>query len=168
MNFPESFAFQRAADQGRELTGTVDLVRFGRLAYPYERSGEVLAQLRFGLDGRKRIRLDGELRGDVAAICQRCLKPMTQDVSARFGMLIVSENPADPGEEDEYLVVTQDSLDLVSVLEDEILLALPMVPRHAAGKCDANDIGGLSPARENPFRVLAALQAKDTDTDSAS
>lgn len=167
MNFPESFAFRRAADQGRELTGTVDLVRFGRLAYPYERSGEVLAQLRFGLDDRNRTRLEGELHGEVAAICQRCLKPMTQDVAARFGMLILNEDPAGADEEDEYLVVTQDSLDLVSVLEDEILLALPMVPRHTAGECDVNDTGGLSSARENPFQVLAALQAKDGATDDA-
>jgi uncharacterized protein len=170
MNFPESFAFRRAAEQGRDLTGTVDVARFGRLAYPYERSGTVRAKLSFGLDGHERIRLDGEIHGEVAAICQRCLKPMAQQVSARVEMLILSESPAEAGigEDDEYLVAAEDSLDLMSLLEDEVLLALPMVPRHAAGACETNDALGLSPVRDNPFLVLAALQPRSTDADKGS
>ncbi|MCC6202130.1 MAG: DUF177 domain-containing protein [Gammaproteobacteria bacterium] len=110
------------------------------------------------------------MRGEIAAVCQRCLKPMIQEVCAPFGMLILNEIPrgTEAATEEEYLVAEQDSLDLMRLLEDELLLALPMVPRHADGTCQTAAPEESASTRANPFQALAALKERRKGSGKAS
>jgi uncharacterized protein len=63
------------------------------------------------------------------------------------------------GEEDEFdSILAEVQLDVLNQLEEEILLSLPIAPRHEPGVCQL--AGGMGAQREekNPFAVLAKLK----------
>lgn len=105
-----------------------------------------------------------ELRGNLGMQCQRCLEPMDYAFATTSDLLLVeNESALQEDEMDESdRVLAGSELDLKELVEDEILLALPMAPRHAEGKCapaQAND----GKAEVHPFAALAKLKAgKDT------
>ena len=97
--------------------------------------------------------------------CQRCLAPVGATVDARRSFLFVhGETTAaelDTDSEDDVLALTR-ALDLLELIEDELLLALPLVPRHEAcpaplptGETEASPEEGEPP---HPFAALAALK----------
>ena len=65
--------------------------------------------------------------------CQRCLQPMQERLQVdRWFRFVASEDEAarlDEESEDDVLVLSR-SLDLLDLVEDELILALPLVPRH--------------------------------------
>lgn len=98
--------------------------------------------------------------------CQRCLQQVQHDlaVDRRFRFVRTEEEAErlDEVSEDDVLVLGQ-RLDLQDLLEDELILALPIVPRHE-GRCPTplpmpvDDLDEEAPA-PNPFAALAALRA---------
>jgi uncharacterized protein len=111
-----------------------------------------------------------ELKGQIHLVCQRCLKncPIELSESRRFA-LVGSEDEADafPMEDDqqEPLVASQ-HFDVLETIEDEILLSLPLIPKHPEGMCEAHVSAfgvdaGKSEAlekRENPFNILKDIK----------
>lgn len=98
--------------------------------------------------------------------CQRCLQTYLQDlqVDRRF-LFVANESLAerlDEELEDDVLVMPA-RLDLAELLEDELILALPLVPRHE-GNCPeplpvpADTLAQDAPAK--PFAALAALRGR--------
>ena len=96
--------------------------------------------------------------------CQRCLQPVEAalDIDRWFQFVADEEAAAkmDADSEDDVLVLTR-ALDLYGLVEDELLLALPLVPRHDA--CPAPLLQLSEPLAEppdkpNPFAALAALK----------
>jgi uncharacterized protein len=100
--------------------------------------------------------------------CQRCLTPvqvpLDVDQSFRF---VASEDEAmeqdDEAEED--LLVLSREFNLSELLEDELLMAVPLVPRHEVCPGDlkmtaADDDFEQDDEKANPFAVLANLKNK--------
>ncbi|MDO8719907.1 MAG: YceD family protein [Polaromonas sp.] len=99
--------------------------------------------------------------------CQRCmgvvLTPLEVDQWYRF---VASEEIAmaedDASEED--LLVMAPQFDLLAVLEDELLMALPLVPMHdecpeaAVLQAGEDDLADQVPEKPNPFALLAQLK----------
>jgi DUF177 domain-containing protein len=109
--------------------------------------------------------LHARARTSVVLECQRCLKPMTIAVEfERSYRFVHGEETAadlDLDSDDDVLALTR-SLDLRELVEDELLLALPLVPRHDVCPEPLNlpaDPGAdeAEPA-PNPFAGLAALK----------
>jgi uncharacterized protein len=70
-------------------------------------------------------------------ICQRCLEPMEQPLEVDRHFRFVSSEQAAETEDDqaeEDLLVASTSFDALTLIEDELILALPLVPRH--GSCE--------------------------------
>lgn len=102
----------------------------------------------------------------VALTCQRCLKPVHDEVEVdRWIRFVEGEAEAaalDADSDDDVLALPR-HLDARELIEDELLLALPLVPRHGAcpeplpvaelGDGEAEDI-----QQPNPFAKLAALK----------
>jgi uncharacterized protein len=100
----------------------------------------------------------------LALQCQRCLQPVAVALAVeRSFQFVPGEDAAatlDAESEDDVLALTR-SLDLRELVEDELLLNLPLVPRHAdcvaphvpAGAHDVEP----EPA-PHPFAALAALK----------
>jgi uncharacterized protein len=105
----------------------------------------------------------------VALTCQRCLGPVeTPLVVDRWYRFVATEAQAEAEDDaaDEDLLALEPRPDLLGVLEDELLMALPLVPMHevcpqplpsSAGALPA-DTEGAEALRENPFQALAKLK----------
>ncbi len=73
------------------------------------------------------------LQTQVQLQCQRCLGPVTLPIDvARSFRFVKSEDEAagQDDEAEEELLVIDKQFDLISLMEDELIMALPMVPTH--------------------------------------
>jgi uncharacterized protein len=125
---------------------------------------EAVGELRPVRVGEPEIWLHVGAQATVELECQRCLQPvatpLTVQRSFRFAQDEASAAEIDADSEDDVLVLTR-ALDVHELVEDELILALPLVPRH-----DACPQPLVAPAeadeppeeRPNPFAVLAALK----------
>ncbi|MDO9198038.1 DUF177 domain-containing protein [Rhodoferax sp.] len=99
--------------------------------------------------------------------CQRCLGPVDIAVLVNQSFRFVDSEEAaevqDEEAEEDVLALSQD-FNLADLIEDEVLMALPVVPRHEECPVDlklaAVDPGfdAASAEKRNPFAVLAKLQ----------
>jgi uncharacterized protein len=97
--------------------------------------------------------------------CQRCLNPVEVPLSVDRSFLFVHGEDAaaqlDADSEDDVLALTR-ALDLRELIEDELLLSMPLVPRHdvCPEPLPVGDAGDGDPLEErpNPFAALAALK----------
>lgn len=114
-----------------------------------------------------------QARALVSLTCQRCLQPVQEELGlSRWFRFVRDENLAttmaaelDADSDDEVLALPK-ALDALELVEDELLLALPLVPRHEtcpqplplaqAAPTDGED-------RPHPFAALAALKGKPGD-----
>lgn len=101
--------------------------------------------------------------GPVNLICQRCLGAMSFDVSSRSTLVLArDEGAADAIEEsldDESVDVIAGSttFDVVGLVEDEAMLALPVAPKHDACPAAATT-GAATVEKVSPFSVLKNLK----------
>lgn len=119
--------------------------------------------------------------GGVWLTCQRCLLPVYYDLSTEYHLallqdasqipLIEDETDADDdlettwtGEDQDFLlldeVLEQSKLPLVQILEDELLVALPISPKHPDCQAFTQSVGKIPEEKTNPFAVLAQLKAQ--------
>ena len=109
------------------------------------------------------------LKGCLHLVCQRCLQDcaVNLDEKRRF-VLVTTEAEADSypleDEEQEPLVASQ-HFNLLETIEDEVLLSLPLIPKHPEGFCEPHaTVFGLededegSDKRENPFNILKNMK----------
>lgn len=157
----------RFADMGNALAGTVSFSRMRRLTDAVaDPSGAANVELQFDVDAQGTRVVQGRVRTDVTLICQRCLQPMVWTVDAEVNLgVVASEQGAEQlPEVYDPLLVGDDPVSLAELVEDEILLALPVFPRHEPAACEAA-VGDTredeaSPAdKPNPFAVLARLKS---------
>ena len=115
------------------------------------------------------------LKGRIHLVCQRCLHDcgVMLDEQRQY-LLVASEEEADtyPIEDDQQEpLVASHHFDLLETIEDEILLSLPLIPKHPDGTCKplALAFGPKGPEvpikseisdRENPFNVLKDMKKK--------
>jgi uncharacterized protein len=106
-----------------------------------------------------------EASTEVSLECQRCLQPMRVPLRAERRIFFVDGEDAaaalDADNDDDVLALTP-ALDLPALLEDELLLALPLVPRHEVcpqplprGLADEDPTAVVA---DHPFAALAALK----------
>jgi uncharacterized protein len=131
---PESVDFLKQVERGASYEGVWPLARFERLAEVIcNNRGEVRARLNFTIRAGTPS-LDGRVQAELELSCQRCLEPVKQSVKSnfRFG-LITSETEADMlPKEFEPLLVSDGEESLLQLVEDELLLSLPIVAKHEA------------------------------------
>ena len=102
-----------------------------------------------------------EVRGMIPLACQRCLEaiPFQLDVDSLLELIPADAELSQEELEDDtrdFLPVAGE-LDVAEFVEDEVLLALPVAPRHErCGLPGAADAG----ERINPFAVLDGLKGK--------
>jgi uncharacterized protein len=108
------------------------------------------------------LRLDVSTR--VALVCQRCLGPVDTALHLEKELRFVPDEDTaaelDADSDDDVLASSR-NLDLRSLVEDELLLALPLVPRHE--ECppayrEHVPVEVASAEKPNPFAVLSALK----------
>jgi uncharacterized protein len=132
----DSISFAR---DGHRLGGELAIATLPRLL---EAVAESSGCVQFRLEGEQRIAeglfLNVDVSAELVLQCQRCLEPMPYPVVFQRRFLLVV--PGQEWPEDELVDDSVDaieagqSMDLVELLEQEILLSLPIAPRHG-GEC---------------------------------
>ena len=126
-----------------------------------------VAELRVGSTGKTDIWLHLTADTSLPLTCQRCMgavqTPLQVDQWYRF---VATEDIAmaeDDASEEDLLVLTP-QFDLLAVLEDELLMALPLVPMHdvcpelPAFSAGVIDVPADTEGKPNPFAALAKLK----------
>jgi uncharacterized protein len=125
--------------------------------------------LEFGRDGEGRAVVAGSVTGVLPLRCQRCFEGFGLAVDARVCLALVSGLDEAKLLPDAYdpLLVEDRLLRGRDLIEDELILAVPPVPRHPHGGCEmpaGGESGGSDDGaaergeRPNPFAVLASLK----------
>nr|WP_298725652.1 DUF177 domain-containing protein [uncultured Steroidobacter sp.] len=79
--------------------------------------------------------VSGELHGSVVLTCQRCMQPVTVELDDTFEVLLVEQERSDEPGGYEPVVANASRLDLAWLAEEQVLLALPLVPMHEREDC---------------------------------
>ena len=115
-----------------------------------------LAAINFTLTGDiKRFRqpsLHLHINSQLPVICQRCLDEMLIKLDLKFDYLLSdsSVNAMEESDELDWLEINSE-MDMRELIEDELLLAMPIAPVHAAS---CNKLNMQSGEKPNPFAVL--------------
>jgi uncharacterized protein len=137
---PELVDPWRAVEAGCGYSGSLPLARMARLQESLrEAGGEASFRLSFSRDPEGRGILRGEIEARLVLTCQRCLEAMEVPVSTSMVLALVSglDEAGRLPEDLDPLLVTAEPLRLADLIEDELLLALPLIPRHEPGECPA-------------------------------
>ncbi len=125
--------------------------------------GELRYRIRAFLDPQRRPIVSCIIEGFVFLTCQTTLEAFRHDISIDDRLVLVPDEAGLPAIEEEsetedYLVA-DGPLDIRDLIEDAVLLALPMVPRKPGL---GEDAGGLREAgdKDSPFAALAGLRRK--------
>ena len=126
-------------------------------------SGEIEIDFSFDKEGRLPI-IVGEIKVDLIAECQSCLKQVVIPVDKHFKLgMVISDEQADRLTGDcEPLFLQDEKISLNELIEDELLLALPDFPKHPEVCVEREEIEAVSDDEptdsNNPFSVLAKLK----------
>ncbi|MFZ2650440.1 MAG: DUF177 domain-containing protein [Burkholderiaceae bacterium] len=165
------------ADAAGELLGQWPLTGLRRLADTAHRDAsagddefahwEVRGEKRSVTTGPAQVWLHLSARAKLSLLCQRCLQPTVTALEVRRSYLFVQGEAAaaelDAQCEDDVLALGSE-LDLRELVEDELLLSLPLIPKHE--QCQqplpgmAAAAGGIEPppGLQHPFAALAVLK----------
>jgi uncharacterized protein len=170
---PEHIDPFRYAEQSLQLEGVVKLTDMPRLsANLFATDDKVAVHLQFGVDEQGINFIKGRLNAKLILQCQRCMEPYIYEIMPNFALGLVStvdEANALP-ELYEPALAKEGSLALRELIEDEIILNLPIIPRHELEGCkvklsmpDLNGVNGKQVEKSNPFHVLSTLKEKGKD-----
>jgi uncharacterized protein len=124
--------------------------------------------------GEPHLKMNLSLMGQMHLICQRCMQPCLVEIKeSRQFVFFANEALADafPMEDDALEpLVASSQFDLLGTIEDEILLSLPLIPKHPEGMCEpatlgsgADDLmnqGETLKKPDNPFNILKNMKKK--------
>lgn len=164
-DLPESVDAWRMVSARRCFEGTLPLAAMSRLLPSLAGdSGECRYRLEFGRDPLGFARLDLTLDAELELLCQRSLEPFRFPLSIRQSLGLIgdeSQEAALPGGIEPALVPEDGVLHPRELVEDELILALPVVPVRPDSEPVEADFGEGQPEEEpatNPFAALAALK----------
>jgi len=150
--------------QGRRFTGRLPLAVMARLAPSLAAtSGDIRFDLEFGRDRFGAAFVAVVIEGCLPLICQRSLEIFDWPVriDTRLGLIRTEPEEAALPPGYEPLLVGAEAMRLADVVEDELILALPLVPMQE-GSVEAEGMVWSSELdqtdKPNPFAVLSVIK----------
>jgi uncharacterized protein len=129
----------RLCDLGRGFRGALPLAELKRLkGLLCDSNGTAEFDLRFCRDEARRMCVTGRVNAVVRVTCQRCLVPMDLELVCAVSLAVVeSLNEVErlPDRYEPLLVQDGGTIEPAAIIEDEIILALPLVAMHVPGEC---------------------------------
>ncbi len=124
------------AQKSESLQGKIAVSNLQRVKSDLASSqGEIEFRVQGRMDGRQRPNLTLSISGRLILTCQRCLADMAHLLNLKSQLVFVASETQLPnlGDEDEDIdvVVASYKVNILELLEDEIILALPLAPKHA-------------------------------------
>ena len=157
----DTLEFARSA---QESSGSVPVSALKRLEdLLYDSAGTLGYELAGRRDERNRPLLELVVAGELHLQCQRCLGLLEYPLKVRNSLLVIPEGAApeddleDPDAPD--TIEANPELDVNALIEDEVLLSLPLAPRHPEGACASRfETQYQASAAPSAFEKLAALK----------
>ena len=146
------------------LVGSVPVAELDRLADVLaDNAGLLDCELRGGQDGEGKRFLDLRVGGSLNLRCQRCLSslPFRLDIDSRLMLVAPGETWPDEELADDGIEAIEASRELavLPLIEDEVLLALPIAPRHE--DCRPPGTTGVTEMEHRPSPFAALDKLKD-------
>ncbi|MBC8944593.1 MULTISPECIES: 23S rRNA accumulation protein YceD [Xenorhabdus] len=168
VKLPLTIDVLRAAQKRLDYTGSYSAEQVSRLVESVVSvDSDVDSSLSFQIDNQRLAVVKGHSDVDVTLACQRCGSNFSHHVHTTycFSPVVNDEQAEALPEEYEPIDINEfGEIDLLAMIEDEIILSLPVVPVHDSEHCEVSDadmvFGVLPPEVEkpNPFAVLASLK----------
>jgi uncharacterized protein len=172
---PRRLDVRRFAEQGAELGASDPVPGFARLVAETEepdRAGTVDWHARGELLNPRHVEPEVWVHLEAGAVmplvCQRCLQPVDMPLKVHRSFRFVSDEAtaaAHDDEAEEDLLALSRAFDLLELVEDELLMELPVAPRHDVcpepvkmSAVDA-DFEAAEAHKEHPFAILGRLKA---------
>ncbi len=155
------------AKKALELHDIIAVSQFSRLSDVVASSvGMLNYRLVGGVDTGGKPSLELYVQGGLQLVCQRCLEPFKFELDIASKFFIVADEDAIPELEehgpevdgDEDYLVAEAQMHVFDLIEDEILLALPLAPRHEAEAC-SGDTKLNELKKPSPFAALQGWKA---------
>lgn len=145
-----------------EIVGT-DLAALDASRVPADWAAAPLTgRLAFGYVGvdRRAPALEGEVWVEIDAVCQRCLGPFRLPLSAELKLLLSTPgHPISPREGYETWELVEDRVQPAEIVEEALIMAMPLSAKHADRDACASVDGEPAPAGKT-VRPFAALRAQ--------
>ena len=141
----------RLSRGGAEVDFDIPITALPRLASRAGIGGNARGTVRFGRQSGAAV-ADLSLGGAASLQCQRCMQAMEVPLRSTVRVaLIASAVEADAlPEEIEPMLVPDGHVSVADLVEEELLLALPIVALHEAGECPARAAADTREARDEP------------------
>jgi|TARA_B110000211_G_scaffold233946_2_gene301723 uncharacterized protein len=159
------YQYQKEASQRSYHEGLITLVELSRLtAMLKSDQAEISVQFCISDSDYDQQVVKGHIEAELSIECQRCLKPVVQPVHLDFELLINAPDHVVQNSGLDTLYSEDGMIDIFEVVEDELILGLPLVALHENGSCNEywqiSDNVQEKAKRENPFLVLEKLKTK--------
>ena len=171
--FPVYVDTRRVFEAQSEFSGNIALDRLPRLKeHLVNEAGDVEATLRFFIGDYGDREISGHVKAALEVPCQRCLEPLAIEVEDQVHLALVKndEQAAKLRAELDPWICAEIKLQLAELVEEQILLSLPIVCMHSADECrqqlnyasETPEVEqGKTERRDNPFAVLEELKKSD-------
>ena len=158
----DAFEFSRKKDS---LEGERAVAEFARLREETaDTSGTVQWAARGGMHTLGHPLLHVSVKGEVKLMCQRCLTPFAFAVESQATLVLAKdEEAADEledhlADEDVDVIAGSKNMNVLDLVEDEMLLAIPLSPKHERCPDQIGQDIGATDKRVSPFEVLKNKQ----------
>jgi uncharacterized protein len=139
---PARVNHRKLATEKRKIEGTLPLAQLERLSDAVLGSnGDIEVSLSFRRGRNRSGLVVGSAKARVLLECQNCMNPFELALEATYRHQLVQdeEQLTALDEEQDGIVCASEMVEIAELLEDELLLALPMVARHEVGQCPSED-----------------------------
>ena len=137
---------------------------FGRLeGLLFSDDGVIEVELKGRQDNRHRCLVEANIKADVSLECQTTFEPISYQVDTKvtYCTVIEEEQIADLDEDYEPLLIDDGQVDIKQVIEDELILSLPLIANKASKETNIQLTYGELPkeveTKKNPFKVLEGV-----------
>ena len=121
------------AGRGAVLEGTIPLERFGRLKELLNScEGDATARITMRKSHDDMLLMELQCAAALELVCQRCLEPMVHEVDERvdFAVAETEDSLSVLPRDVELVVLNGDRFQPANLIEDELIVSLPLVPVH--------------------------------------
>lgn len=163
MSEPTEIDSLQFARNGEQRSGILSVAALARLSdVVAERTGSVAYRLNGSVNASGKSELKVEVRARLMLVCQRCLEPFEVALERCTCFALVTResdlrDPADEGEDVETVLATEID-DVADLVEQELVLALPLSPMHPDAQCSAFKPNAAEGRQASPFAALAAAR----------
>ncbi len=155
----------RLAKSRERIEGSLQLDSFERLKdVLLENSDKLDYHLSFYVDESGTCVIQTEISGRLVLKCQRCLGPLAIEIKKNSNLGLVKDKDEADALDNKYepLQLDENTISVLDMIEDELILSIPLAPLHEQKKCSSTEILERinADARPQPFAALAALKKK--------